>query len=91
MESLVALGSTASFGVGLAAAMGGLLRGGLVAAAAGGGGGAVAAAVAAAPLLLTADASFLEEPVMLLAFVLLGRALEARAKVGSAGDAGRGG
>ncbi len=27
------------------------------------------------------DASFLEEPVMLLAFVLLGRALEARAKV----------
>ena len=28
------------------------------------------------------DASFLEEPVMLLAFVLLGRALEARAKVG---------
>jgi Cu+-exporting ATPase len=29
--------------------------------------------------------SFLEEPVMLLAFVLLGRALEARAKVGTAG------
>jgi hypothetical protein len=27
------------------------------------------------------DASFLEEPVMLLAFVLLGRAMEARAKV----------
>lgn len=27
------------------------------------------------------DASFLEEPVMLLAFVLLGRALEAHAKV----------
>jgi Cu2+-exporting ATPase len=30
------------------------------------------------------DASFLEEPVMLLAFVLLGRALEARAKVSAA-------
>jgi cation transport ATPase len=29
------------------------------------------------------DASFLEEPVMLLPFVLLGRALEARAKVGA--------
>jgi Cu2+-exporting ATPase len=27
------------------------------------------------------DTSFLEEPVMLLAFVLLGRAMEARAKV----------
>jgi cation transport ATPase len=27
------------------------------------------------------DSSFLEEPVMLLAFVLLGRAMEARAKV----------
>jgi hypothetical protein len=30
--------------------------------------------------LLGGDASFLEEPVMLLAFVLLGRALESRAK-----------
>lgn len=39
---------------------------------------------AAAALLpsLGFDASFMEEPVMLLAFVLLGRALEARAKVG---------
>ncbi|GFR51780.1 hypothetical protein Agub_g14237, partial [Astrephomene gubernaculifera] len=35
---------------------------------------------------LLADASFLEEPVMLLAFVLLGRALEARAKVQAAAD-----
>ncbi|KAF6265672.1 heavy metal translocatin [Scenedesmus sp. NREL 46B-D3] len=32
------------------------------------------------------DSSFLEEPVMLLAFVLLGRALEARAKVRAASD-----
>lgn len=32
------------------------------------------------------DASFLEEPVMLLGFVLLGRALEARAKVQAAAD-----
>lgn len=32
------------------------------------------------------DASFLEEPVMLLGFVLLGRALEARAKVNAAAD-----
>lgn len=32
------------------------------------------------------DASFLEEPVMLFAFVLLGRALEARAKVKAASD-----
>lgn len=35
---------------------------------------------------LGSDASFLEEPVMLLAFVLLGRALEARAKVQAAAD-----
>lgn len=56
MNSLVAVGSTASFGVGaLSASMPGLGLG--------------------------LDASFLEEPVMLLAFVLLGRALEARAKV----------
>ncbi|GIM14913.1 hypothetical protein Vretimale_17774, partial [Volvox reticuliferus] len=75
MESLVALGSTASFAVGLAGAAGGLLRGMF---------GSTAAA-AAGPLL-TADASFLEEPVMLLAFVLLGRALEARAKVQAAAD-----
>lgn len=30
---------------------------------------------------LTVDPSFLEEPVMLLAFVLLGRSLEARARL----------
>lgn len=41
---------------------------------------AVGAAAAAVPSL-GFDAGFLEEPVMLLAFVLLGRALEARAKV----------
>lgn len=38
-------------------------------------------AVAAVMPQLGFDASFMEEPVMLLAFVLLGRALEARAKV----------
>ena len=31
------------------------------------------------------DASFLEEPVMLLAFVLLGRALESRARLQASG------
>lgn len=42
----------------------------------------VGALAAALPQLgLAFDASFLEEPVMLLAFVMLGRALEARAKV----------
>ncbi|KAJ9513916.1 hypothetical protein QJQ45_020999 [Haematococcus lacustris] len=46
--------------------------------------GAVSAALPA--LGLGFDASFLEEPVMLLAFVLLGRALEARAKVKAASD-----
>ena len=35
------------------------------------------------------DASFLEEPVMLLAFVLLGRALEALAKVRAAAETER--
>ncbi len=54
MNSLVGIGSSASFLVGGAAAL--------------------------VPSL-GFDASFLEEPVMLLAFVLLGRALEARAKV----------
>ena len=41
------------------------------------------AAGAAAPLFpaLGFDASFMEEPVMLLAFVLLGRTLEARARL----------
>lgn len=33
------------------------------------------------------DPSFLEEPVMLLAFVLLGRSLEARARVRASGEA----
>eukprot|EP00879_Flechtneria_rotunda_P002497 GHRR01002695.1.p1 GENE.GHRR01002695.1~~GHRR01002695.1.p1 ORF type:complete len:816 (+),score=310.19 GHRR01002695.1:1560-4007(+) len=60
MNSLVAIGSTASYSVGAAAAL--------------------------MPSLGLADASFLEEPVMLLAFVLLGRALEARAKVRAASD-----
>ena len=55
MNSLVALGCSASFSVGAASALW----------PSGGG----------------FDASFLEEPVMLLAFVLLGRAMEARAKV----------
>eukprot|EP00198_Chlamydomonas_reinhardtii_P013256 XP_001702593.1 copper-translocating P-type ATPase [Chlamydomonas reinhardtii] len=66
MNSLVGLGSAASFGVGLAgaAASAGLIS------------GPGAAALGA----LAGDATFLEEPVMLLAFVLLGRALEARAK-----------
>ncbi|KXZ53854.1 hypothetical protein GPECTOR_6g772 [Gonium pectorale] len=77
MNSLVGLGSTASFAVGLAGAAPGL-------AAAFGLPGASSAP--AASLLLAADASFLEEPVMLLAFVLLGRALEARAKVQAAAD-----
>ena len=57
MNSLVAVGSTASFTVGAASALSPTLGG-------------------------VFDAGFLEEPVMLLAFVLLGRALEARAKVG---------
>ncbi|GAX72668.1 hypothetical protein CEUSTIGMA_g124.t1 [Chlamydomonas eustigma] len=60
MNSLVALGCTASFSVGSVTVL------------SGGSGGF--------------DASFLEEPVMLLAFVLLGRALEARAKVTAASD-----
>jgi Cu2+-exporting ATPase len=34
---------------------------------------------------LTVDPSFLEEPVMLLAFVLLGRSLEARARIQASG------
>ncbi|PNW77102.1 hypothetical protein CHLRE_10g422201v5 [Chlamydomonas reinhardtii] len=72
MNSLVGLGSAASFGVGLAgaAASAGLIS------------GPGAAALGA----LAGDATFLEEPVMLLAFVLLGRALEARAKVQAASD-----
>jgi Cu+-exporting ATPase len=43
---------------------------------------------AAAPLFpaLGFDASFMEEPVMLLAFVLLGRTLEARARLKAAAD-----
>ena len=46
------------------------------------------AAGAAAPLFpaLGFDASFMEEPVMLLAFVLLGRTLEARARLKAAAD-----
>ena len=58
MNSLVALGCSASFSVGIGSALwpGGAPLGGF-------------------------DASFLEEPVMLLAFVLLGRTMEARAKV----------
>lgn len=32
------------------------------------------------------DPSFLEEPVMLLAFVLLGRSLEARARLSASGE-----
>ncbi|KAI8473681.1 MAG: heavy metal translocatin [Monoraphidium minutum] len=59
MNSLVGVGSTASFLVG-------------------------AASVLVPSLGL--DAGFLEEPVMLLAFVLLGRALESRAKVQAASD-----
>ncbi|MEW5301159.1 MAG: hypothetical protein WDW36_004037 [Sanguina aurantia] len=59
MNSLVALGCTASFSVGLLSSL---------------------------MPSLGSDASFLEEPVMLLAFVLLGRALEARAKLSSASD-----
>lgn len=45
------------------------------------------AAGVAAPLVpgMAFDASFLEEPVMLLAFVLLGRSLEARARVKASG------
>ena len=35
------------------------------------------------------DGSFLEEPVMLLAFVLLGRALESRARLQASGAACR--
>ena len=54
MNSLVGLGSSASFLVGVTSLL--------------------------VPSL-GFDSSFLEEPVMLLAFVLLGRALEARAKV----------
>ena len=57
MNSLVALGCSASFSVGTASAL--------------------------LPGLGGFDASFLEEPVMLLAFVLLGRTMEARAKVRS--------
>ncbi|GLC60839.1 hypothetical protein PLESTB_001681900 [Pleodorina starrii] len=85
MESLVALGCTASFTVGAAGAAGGLLTSlGLVGQGAGAAGAAGGAPLAAMSLM--ADASFLEEPVMLLAFVLLGRALEARAKVQAAAD-----
>jgi cation transport ATPase len=45
------------------------------------------AAGVAAPLVpgMAFDASFLEEPVMLLAFVLLGRTLEARARLKASG------
>lgn len=41
-----------------------------------------------APLLPGAalEVSFLEEPVMLLSFVLLGRALEARARLKASGE-----
>lgn len=35
---------------------------------------------------LTIDPSFLEEPVMLLAFVLLGRSLEARARANASSE-----
>jgi Cu2+-exporting ATPase len=35
---------------------------------------------------LTVDGSLLEEPVMLLAFVLLGRSLEARARANATGE-----
>ncbi|KAG2433172.1 hypothetical protein HYH02_012715 [Chlamydomonas schloesseri] len=72
MNSLVGLGSAASFGVGLAGAAAGA--------------GLITGPGAAALGALAADATFLEEPVMLLAFVLLGRALEARAKVQAASD-----
>ncbi|CAL8460709.1 g240 [Coccomyxa elongata] len=46
------------------------------------------AAGVAAPLVpgMAFDASFLEEPVMLLAFVLLGRTLEARARLKASAD-----
>lgn len=37
---------------------------------------------------LTIDPSFLEEPVMLLAFVLLGRSLEARARANASSEYG---
>jgi len=60
MNSLVALGSTASFAAG---ALGPLLAPGL-----------------------GFDPSFMEEPVMLLAFVLLGRTLEARARLKAGAD-----
>eukprot|EP00798_Chlamydomonas_sp_ICE-L_P031536 gene31536-6721_t len=59
MNSLVGVGCTASFSVGVVSAV---MPG------------------------MGFDASFLEEPVMLLAFVLLGRALESRAKVNAAAD-----
>ncbi|KAG2446299.1 hypothetical protein HXX76_000887 [Chlamydomonas incerta] len=72
MNSLVGLGSAASFAVGLAGAAAGA--------------GLISGPGAAALGALAADATFLEEPVMLLAFVLLGRALEARAKVQAASD-----
>ncbi len=46
------------------------------------------AAGVAAPMVpgMAFDASFLEEPVMLLAFVLLGRTLEARARLKASGE-----
>ena len=52
--------------------------------------GAVTSFAAGAVTLLkpdgVLDTSFLEEPVMLLAFVLLGRALESRARLQASGE-----
>ncbi|KAG2492510.1 hypothetical protein HYH03_009175 [Edaphochlamys debaryana] len=83
MNSLVGLGCTASFAAGAAGAAAGALREAGALGPDGPGGGL---GVAFGSLASGLDASFLEEPVMLLAFVLLGRALEARAKVQAASD-----
>lgn len=63
MNSLVAVGCTASFSAGAASCL--------------------LPSLSASQLF---DASFLEEPVMLLAFVLLGRTLESRARATAASD-----
>lgn len=82
MNSLVGVGCGASFLAGAAAVAGGALADpdsplGLLAAGAPNGYGGHGPSGAA---------SFLEEPVMLLAFVLLGRAMEARARVRASSD-----
>jgi Cu2+-exporting ATPase len=82
MNSLVGVGCGASFLAGAAAVASGAIAGpdsplALLAAGAADGYGGHGPSGAA---------SFLEEPVMLLAFVLLGRAMEARARVRAASD-----